>query len=1024
MKTIRQDLSKGINAVTDRRLVPEGFAIIADNVDVRSGSARPFRMPEYHLEAPDGTTKAFSYRGKWYFSELYRRYAAELYGNQERVYFCEEGPGHVAPQKYVNDVLAPLGTQVPLNSPQVSNSQSVVPQSISVVVTATGGNLTIGSYSYRVSAIIDGAIMPPSGALFGTVTTAGSKITITWGFVPGATGYVVFGRAGGQEQTLATLGLSNSWVDVGGFSSSGAFASNFDVPEQLTYVYTYVRTVGPMEDESGPSPISASTNPTQGRTITRLPLNDGFFDGATTYTNLTTAASFSPGTMASWLAKASSSILWVKPPFLSPPYVFTTGEKIRITVNGGQPANIDFSVSVPLPLDTPSAPVPGTPTGTTGLAAGTYIWKLAAIRGTAVLVNPIIVPAEMMGATTVASASSSQVVLATSQNVPLSWAATGNADGYFVYRSSDAGVTWNKIKTIRGQITNYIDDGSNEYTSVTLPASNTTATEVVVLNNINLSNYGIATQDPLVMGGEIIYLAKTVITFGAPYAVLEGDSLGVSGANPSIMNGVWPATLIDSTHLSIPAFTTINGTISTLLDIPGNNFVTSWRIYRAGDTGLSFSFVAEVPITESIYLDTVTTVNLGGTLPTSYVDGQGAIVSFAPPPRDMVCPMLYNGMLFGISGNNVIWGPTGNPDAMPAAYSKSFEYKPLALKEFAGGLIILCENGLYRADGFDASTVQFQPTRANDGCIAPYTVVSIGNGLLYLAKRGVMLFNGQTSDCITENNIPYKMLVSPSDYTDPYTAQTSYWFTTDHEAQYGALIASSMNRVTSQDLISSTVMRDVPQDGVLYEIAAFSWQNKYFLYYRDIANSDFVASTCWCIDLAMPGFPITTLGLKAIDAHVSGLNEAYVLLKDNDGDPTNIEALIQAQAQFNATFTPTAPTSVGVYRFNPVYGQNIPLRLRSPEITDGTPHLRKKWLGFGLHGDGTANVRLYLDGVLMTFATGLTEITLVCVDLPTDPRRFQLPPGSWGYSLSYEIVGDVGVRAVELSFDNMPGEEK
>ena len=42
MKTFKVDFSKGINVVTDRRLVPEGYVVLADNVDIRAGSMRPF----------------------------------------------------------------------------------------------------------------------------------------------------------------------------------------------------------------------------------------------------------------------------------------------------------------------------------------------------------------------------------------------------------------------------------------------------------------------------------------------------------------------------------------------------------------------------------------------------------------------------------------------------------------------------------------------------------------------------------------------------------------------------------------------------------------------------------------------------------------------------------------------------------------------------------------------------------------------------------------------------------------------
>lgn len=186
---------------------------------------------------------------------------------------------------------------------------------------------------------------------------------------------------------------------------------------------------------------------------------------------------------------------------------------------------------------------------------------------------------------------------------------------------------------------------------------------------------------------------------------------------------------------------------------------------------------------------------------------------------------------------------------------------------------------------------------------------------------------------------------------------------------------------------------------------------------------NFKANTCWCVDFGVQGFPVTTLGMKAIDATVSDLDEAYILVQDNNGDPTNLESFIQSQAQYNSNPVLTPPSSIGIYRFNPVYAQNMPIRLRSPEVTADSPHLRKRWRTFLIHGDGTAQIRIYLDGVIITFPNGNTSITVTATEQPTHPRRILLPVGSWGYSISYEIVGDIAIRAIELGYDLMTAEE-
>ena len=100
MKTLRVDYSKGINAVTDRRLMPEGYLTIADNADLRSGSIRPFNLPSVYAGGAAVTrgwiinttqpTCIFEYKGNWFASSHYRDYEAETVSSQNRIYFTEE----------------------------------------------------------------------------------------------------------------------------------------------------------------------------------------------------------------------------------------------------------------------------------------------------------------------------------------------------------------------------------------------------------------------------------------------------------------------------------------------------------------------------------------------------------------------------------------------------------------------------------------------------------------------------------------------------------------------------------------------------------------------------------------------------------------------------------------------------------------------------------------------------------------------------------------------------------------------
>lgn len=87
----------------------------------------------------------------------------------------------------------------------------------------TGGTLAAGTYSYRVSALYgSGGETLASTATTQATTGATSTVTVNWGAVAGATGYKVYGRVGGSELLLATVGAVTTWTDTGANTPAGA----------------------------------------------------------------------------------------------------------------------------------------------------------------------------------------------------------------------------------------------------------------------------------------------------------------------------------------------------------------------------------------------------------------------------------------------------------------------------------------------------------------------------------------------------------------------------------------------------------------------------------------------------------------------------------------------------------------------------------------------------------------------------------------------------------------------------------
>ena len=265
-----------------------------------------------------------------------------------------------------------------------------------------------------------------------------------------------------------------------------------------------------------------------------------------------------------------------------------------------------------------------------------------------------------------------------------------------------------------------------------------------------------------------------------------------------------------------------------------------------------------------------------------------------------------------------------------------------------------------------------------------------------------------------------------------YSLGSFWWLTTERTSTYGALLDIGQNQIPFTDAYGYVTAKDRPIGGLIYEARSFVWQNKYYLYFVNAPTSNYAGNPCWCVDLGitqlaftLPNYPITTLGFKPNDVHVSSTGECYALLTiDAGSDPTNQSHFVMAESQFNVIAVPNFTSgSSAIYRFNPTFGQNVPIRFRTGEVTAGSPQTRKRWREVRLNGVGTSSVRVFLDGALVTTANGNTSNPIIMSENPTHSSRILLPTGSWGYACSIECCGDCTVRLIEFGYDPMAGED-
>lgn len=113
----------------------------------------------------------------------------------------------------------------------VANIQEAAPAPADIAIStlATGGTLAAATYSYRVSAVIDGIETQASTAKTQVTTGTTSTVTLDWtvaaGKAPwsGATSFKIYGRTGGSELLMGTVAMPTmTFTDTGSVTPSGA----------------------------------------------------------------------------------------------------------------------------------------------------------------------------------------------------------------------------------------------------------------------------------------------------------------------------------------------------------------------------------------------------------------------------------------------------------------------------------------------------------------------------------------------------------------------------------------------------------------------------------------------------------------------------------------------------------------------------------------------------------------------------------------------------------------------------------
>lgn len=856
-QTARIDFSKGVNKVTESRLMPDGYSLVLDNVDLRSGSPRAFRFPTFYKTVSGGTTRIWEYRGKWYASDLWRDYAAEMVGNRERIYFTESGPGSVIPQKIIDGVQARLGTPPPGLPLEVAAGSEVNPMNLAYelvggetpgfsaassnsyyleyMVAAMDENAVILALSNKVSALIEGP-------------TSGIGVRLSWAAYQGATQYQVYGRAVGEMQGLIRL-PDVQWTDANSQEPDGNPAPSATADQPTNYVYTFVRVVNGHRDESGPSPVSEDVTSAGSKIVTRNTAAERIFTsgGASlTFVNPTPSVDASASSQASaadimGIVSSGGTTMFVA----SADHGLSDGDPVGFVGLLPADAKKSWKARVPNELSTPrdvSLLEIDSPGST--LPAGTYAVTITAVRGgkfsTSGSTGGIFVDGR--GAQTTASVSKSITTTGTGKCIVIKCAEDTQADSAYVYIN---GTFQGVLEHSSGWVYNYTGQAA-EFSgpgTPTVPATNETRRMCFYIQGLDGDNPKDYPDDGL--GGkdwpQFIPNPTCQITLGTAHGVTGTRSVKMSNFTDDAINGVFTATITSTTTFTIPAFLeadqlSVTDPYTVVFSDATDDFqfYKYWRLYRteAGE----WQLVEELPLDVTTYEDKKDAKDLGEAPDSWYTDNDIEVI-FRPPPSGLHGIVLNYGIDFGIYENTVRWTPVNRPDAWPDAFQVSFPYKPYALAPWGQEIIVLCSDALYKINGTIPTLMTRFKTKAEVGILAPRSVQKTEKGLLYLGAPGVMLFDGNTAICITENRIPASFWQSPSRLAN---APNFFWYPTEITYNYAALAFDPGGYGYSGVPDGNPAVANIinkPIMGPIYNIRSFYHDGKYYLFWSDYVNN-------------------------------------------------------------------------------------------------------------------------------------------------------------------------------------------
>lgn len=197
-------------------------------------------------------------------------------------------------------------------------------------------------------------------------------------------------------------------------------------------------------------------------------------------------------------------------------------------------------------------------------------------------------------------------------------------------------------------------------------------------------------------------------------------------------------------------YTGFTNTVENLTPMPsGSHNIDRRRIYRSsysgnGQTGVQF--VAELPVAQTSFVDSVPKMALGETLKTQGWD--------AWPEGIRGLRALWSGMTVGFKDYDIYWGEPLAPYAAPLAYSQAANDPIVGVGSFGTALVVLTTGAPLIGSGGAPEDFIMAPAEVLDecsGCVSKRGIVSVPGAVFYPNEHGIVMLAPSGSQLVTKS---------------------------------------------------------------------------------------------------------------------------------------------------------------------------------------------------------------------------------------------------------------------------------